>query len=82
MHPRFRDRLAPTTGLSTSQLGSFPAAKLWRVWTFTVGLAASSLSSVLLLTAQAQNPASSAPAQLTTLLTQMDAATNARNLKP
>ncbi|PZV15226.1 MAG: hypothetical protein DCF22_07505 [Leptolyngbya sp.] len=52
----------------------------WRVGTFTVGLAVSLLSIVLPLTAQAQNPASSAPAQLTTLLTQMDAATNARNL--
>ncbi len=81
MHPRFSDRPAPTVILSTPQVGSFPkATQRGRVSMFTVGLAASLLSSVLPLTAQAQQPDSVAPAQLTTLLTQMDAATNARNL--
>ncbi|MCY7393842.1 MAG: nuclear transport factor 2 family protein [Leptolyngbyaceae cyanobacterium CAN_BIN12] len=81
MHPRFRDRSASTVILSASQLESFPrATKQWQGWMFGAGLAASLLSPMLPLTAQAQNPASSAPAQLTTLLTQMDAAANARNL--
>ncbi|MBM0743742.1 nuclear transport factor 2 family protein [Phormidium sp. CLA17] len=47
---------------------------------FKLSLATLLFSTVLPLAAQAQNPASSAPAQLTTLLTQMDAATNARNV--
>ncbi|MEX0270241.1 nuclear transport factor 2 family protein [Leptolyngbyaceae cyanobacterium UHCC 1019] len=81
MHPHFRDRLTVTVASSLpSQVVVFQAKNRWQIWIFTVSLATSLLSSILPLTAQAQNPTSSAPTQLTTLLTQIDAATNARNL--